>query len=95
MLFFAASKRDQRGDIQVWTRPLLPEGTFGFAFLSTGDETPQRFSIKLSALNFLNPKGYKISEVFSGREIGYFEPDDPFTVDVNPSGVFFGKAVPK
>ena len=39
-------------------------------------------------------KGYAINEVFTGKSLGHKFPNEEITVYLNPSGVFFGKAVP-
>lgn len=83
----------QTGNIQLWTKPILPEGSYAFAALNTGSGgTPDKVSIKLSDLGFNNPSGYNVTEVFDGKSYGLFKPSDYFNCIVNPSGVFFGKA---
>ena len=37
---------------------------------------------------------YSVTEVFDGTVMGNFKTSDNFKVYVNPTGVFFGKAVP-
>lgn len=81
------------GDIQLWTKPILPEGSFAFAVLNMGNGgTPNKVSTKLSDLGFNNPSGYNVTEVFDAKPLGVFKPTDYFTCIVNPTGVFFGKA---
>ena len=38
--------------------------------------------------------GYNITEVFDGINMGSFNSSDSFSVYVNPTGIFFGKATP-
>ena len=83
----------QVGNIQIWTRPVLPEGSFAFAFLNTGTGgTPQKVSIAVKDLGFTKPSGYNITEVFSGQFLAKRRPNDTFTAEINPTGIFFGKA---
>lgn len=82
------------GNVQVWTRPILPQGTMAFAFLNGGTSDPTKVSIALADLGLKATGGYTITEVFDGTKMGNFKPTDKFTVYVNPTGVFFGKASP-
>ncbi len=39
------------GDIQIWTKPVNPSGSFAFAFLNTGvGGTPHNVTVKLADL---------------------------------------------
>lgn len=38
--------------------------------------------------------GYNVTEVFDGTPMGKLHPTDSFSTYVNPTDVFFGKAVP-
>ena len=83
----------QFGDIEYWTRPVLPTGSQAFVILNLGANVPQKVSVKLSDLGLNGAAGYNITEVFSEKSMGTFKPQDALIVVVNPSGVFFGKAV--
>jgi Alpha galactosidase A C-terminal beta sandwich domain len=83
----------QQGSIQIWTRPILPTGSWAFAFLNTGTAVPSSVSVLLSDLGFTDPAGYNVTEVFDGLSFGSLKPDGLLKVSVNPTGVFFGKAV--
>jgi len=72
---------------------VLPTGSQAFVILNLGANVPQKVSAKLSDLGLNNATGYNITEVFDDKFVGTFKPDDALTVVVNPSGVFFGKAV--
>ncbi len=83
----------QVGNVQVWRRPVLPEGSYAIAFLNTGtDGAPSKVSVKLQDLGLNNAKGYSIAEVFDGDRMGDFKPQDRLKIQVNPTGVFFVKA---
>ena len=73
----------------------MPTGSFGFAVVNsdTGG-TPARVQVKLSDLALNHPAGYNITEVFDNKSLGVFKFSDTFTFYVNPTGVFFGKAIP-
>lgn len=49
-------------------------------------------SYKLSKLGAISPAGYNVTEVFSGKFMGLFKPQDMLNVTVDPTGVFFGRA---
>lgn len=72
---------------------MLPTGSQAFVILNLGANVPQTVSAKLSDLGLNNAAGYNITEVFDDKFVGTFKPTDALTVVVNPSGVFFGKAV--
>lgn len=42
----------------------------------------------------IKKKTYEILEVFENRTIGFFTGNSTFKATVNPTGVFFGKAIP-
>jgi hypothetical protein len=81
------------GDIQIWTRPVTPVGSYAFAILNFGRAMPSTVSILLSDLGITSSsRSYNVTEVFDDKYIGLFTPTCRLTVRVNPSGVFFGKA---
>lgn len=69
-------------------------GSLSFVILNRGTAVPTKFSIKLSDIGLTNPLGYNVTEVFSDLSMGAFKPSDFLSVSVNPTGVFFGKALP-
>jgi hypothetical protein len=84
----------QDNNVQAWKKPILPKGSFAFAFLNTNYEgVPRKVSITFAAMGFTNAAGYNVTEVFDGTYIGMFKPSDSFSAWVNPSGIFLGKAV--
>lgn len=82
----------QTGNIQLWTKPIEPEGSWAFVIFNSDGAMPSVVSVKLSDLGMENPAGYNIMEVFDGDFIGKKKPSDVLKVSVNPTGVFFGKA---
>lgn len=77
----------------MWTKPILPHGSYAFAFLNTGTGgTPQKVSIKLSDMGMTGANGYAVEEVFLGGNVEKLSANDTFSAMVNPTGVFFGKA---
>jgi Alpha galactosidase A C-terminal beta sandwich domain len=83
----------QNGNTEIWTKPITPIGSFAFAFLNLGTAVPTTVSAILSDFGLHNQSGYNVTEVFDGTYVGLFKPSSPLTVKVNPSGVFFAKAV--
>ncbi|ESN90205.1 hypothetical protein HELRODRAFT_182702 [Helobdella robusta] len=82
------------GNIDIWTKPLSTPNCSAFVFLNFGTSTPTKVSVKLSELGLQGRNGYKIYEVFSNipfPKIYYL--NSTFESNVNPSGVFFGKAI--
>ncbi|XP_062610228.1 alpha-N-acetylgalactosaminidase-like [Saccostrea cucullata] len=80
--------------IQFWFRPVTPQGSVAFAILYTGSGgTPEKLSVECQTVGMIGPGAYNVTEVFDGRFIGMFKPMDKINVTVNPSGVFFAKAV--
>jgi len=71
----------------------MPGSSQAFVILNLGSNVPQKVSAKLSDLGLNSASGYNVTEVFDDKFIGTFKPNDSLTVVVNPSGVFFGKAV--
>jgi len=83
----------QLGQIQLWTRPIEPNGSWAFVAFNSAGGVPSVVTVKLSDLGMQNPAGYDVTEVFDGVDIGIKKPSDELKVSVNPTGVFFGKAV--
>lgn len=79
----------------MWKREISPAGSIAFAFVFTGDGTPQKISVALKTLGLTNSKGYDVTEVFDGVHIGQFQPDQTVSALVNPSGgIFLATATP-
>lgn len=73
----------------------LANDAYAFALLNTGtDGAPTKISVTMQGLTLPNPSGYNVTEVFTGKYQGLFKQQDSFSAMVNPTGVFFGKAVP-
>ena len=82
----------QMGQIQVWTRPIEPEGSWAFVLFNSEGPLPSLVAVKLSDLGMEHPAGYSVMEVFDGSHFGNKKPSDVLKVSVNPTGAFFGKA---
>ena len=80
------------GQIQLWTKPIEPEGSWAFVIFNTEGAMPSVVAVKLSDLGMKNPAGYSVMEVFDGVDVGKKKPSDVLRVSVNPTDVFFGKA---
>jgi len=77
----------------LWTKPIAPNGSWAFVVFNSALAMPSRVTVKLSDLGMHSPAGYHVSEVFDGVSLGVMKPSDVLNVSVNPTGVFFGKAV--
>jgi len=93
LLFLLIHCLFQLGQIQFWTRPIEPDGSWAFVVFNSAGAMPSRVTAKLSHLGMQNPAGYNVTEVFDGVSLGVMNPDDVLKVSVNPTGVFFGKAI--
>jgi len=82
----------QIGNVEVWTKPILPSGSYAFALVNMGNATPTKVSVVLSDLGLQGISGYNVTEVFDGKYLGLFKPSSKLEVDVNPTGVFFAQA---
>ena len=83
------------GHIQIWTRPVMPTGSVAFAFLNFGTGgMPATVSATLNSMGMTRPGGYNITDVFTSAGMGSFRPSQTFSTKVNPTGVFFGLAMP-
>merc|ERR1712241_439056 len=91
------AKRIIKGqNIDVYSRPVFPahngKTSVAVAFLNKWTAgTPLKVSFKLSALGMDNPAGYRAREVFSGKDLGTFTPEDTFTDAVSPTGILLVK----
>ncbi|KAL5012401.1 hypothetical protein ScPMuIL_010952 [Solemya velum] len=80
-------------DFEIWTRPIEPTGSVAFSFLNLADSgTPVKANISTSGLELDMHAVYNVTEGFSGSVVGTLTNGTFFTVGVNPSGVFLGKA---
>lgn len=80
--------------MQIWKRPMSPSGSIAFAYIYTGDGNPVKISTSLKSLGLTSAQGYNVTEVFDGKQLGKFKPDDSVSAVVNPSGIFIATAVP-
>jgi len=62
------------------------------AWLSRWTEgTPLTVSCNLTSLGLDHPEGYLATDLFTGRELGTFKPEDTFTSSVNPTSILLVK----
>lgn len=81
----------QKSGVEIWVKSVLPsvgsERSAAVAFLNRRtDGTPTRVSVVLSDIGLSFNDGYEVLELFDGKELGFYKPDDKLTVMVNPSG---------
>lgn len=66
---------------------LGPSNSAAIVFLNQRtDGTPTKISVVLHDIGLTSPFGYKVQELFDGFHLGVYQPNDTFTVTVNPSG---------
>jgi len=78
--------------IHVYTRPVMPlykeKTSVAVAWLSRWTEgTPLKVSCNLTSLGLDHPAGYSATDLFTGRDLGVFKPEDTFTGSVNPTSI--------
>lgn len=81
-------------NFQIWTRPIVPNGSFAVAaiyFVMHGH--PVHVAIPLREIGLNATGGYNITEVFDGKYVGAFKPNQNFTFVVDPSGIYLLKAL--
>jgi hypothetical protein len=83
----------KKGDIEVWRKPIMPLDSFAFAILNFGIATPSSVTVSFVDIGLNSASGYNVTEVFDNKYIGVFKSSQQLTVSVNPSGVFFAKAI--
>jgi len=82
--------------IHVYTRPVMPmykdKASVAVAWLSRWTEgTPLTVSCNLTSLGLDHPQGYLATDLFTGRQLGTFKPEDTFTSSVNPTSILLVK----
>ena len=90
------AKRIYKGTyIDVFSRPLSPDHrgkqSVAVAFLNRKTAGAHRAVFRLSDLGLKNKAGYRATDIFSGKSIGSFKPEDTFNHDVNPTGILLVK----
>ncbi|XP_025087731.1 alpha-N-acetylgalactosaminidase-like [Pomacea canaliculata] len=83
------------GNIEFWSRPIVPQGSFAFAVVNFSAAGGPAF-LDLSLSNFAASFSsiYNVTEAFDGTPVGILKPNTTFRVSVNPSGVFMAVAIP-
>jgi alpha-N-acetylgalactosaminidase len=71
----------------------MPLDSFAFAILNFGIATPSSVTVSFVDIGLNSASGYNVTEVFDNKYIGVFKSSQQLTVSVNPSGVFFAKAI--
>jgi hypothetical protein len=67
----------------LWVKPIVPKGSLAIVFFNTrilGSGTPIRTAA--SDIGMSNPKGYRVTEVFTGKDLGIFKPETNLTARV-------------
>ena len=78
--------------VQVWTRPIVPVGSFAVAIIYTKQSGyPIHVSVKLKDIGLISATGYNVTELFDGKQLGYYSQNSNFTTYVNPSGIYMVK----
>lgn len=76
--------------MRVWTRPVLPKGSYAAVF-SYGNISggPAKVTIKLQTMGFTTAGRYEFTDVFTQKSLGLFKPWEYFNTEVDPTGVMF------
>jgi len=77
----------------IWTRPITPPGSYAIAAVYSKQQGyPIHVTLPLSAIHLNASHGYKITEVFDNKPVGYLKAGQNLTYIVNPSGIYFLRA---
>ena len=76
----------------MYARPVMPvfgdKTSVAVAFLNKWTAgTPLKVSFKLTDLGMDHPGGYRATDVFSGKDLGVYKPNNSFKGSVNPTGI--------
>ena len=90
------AKRIYKGRyIDVYSRPVSPDPhgkrSVAVAFLNKKTAGTLKAVFKLSGLGLNNKAGYRATDIFSGKHLGTFKPQDTFRHDVKPTGILLVK----
>lgn len=83
-----------QGKLQVWTRPILPEGTTAVAVVNIGEGGPSVKTYFPLAMYGLQANDYDLTEAFDGYSLGRHNLTSVVTFNVNPTGIFMFIAKP-
>ena len=77
--------------MDVYSRPLSPDHSgrrsVAVAFLNKKTTGTLRVPFKLTELGLDGREGYRATEIFSGKDLGFFKPEDTFREDDKPTGI--------
>lgn len=79
--------------MEVWSKPIIPKGSFAIAFLQLdnhGDPTP--VSAVAKDIGLTSQGGYGVTNGFTGESVMTVAPDTLLKILVNPNGVVLFKA---
>ena len=76
--------------VSVWTRPILPTGSYAFALLNENDvHHGARLHFKLDDLGIAEDTPFRMTEVFSGKDMGVVNSTTDNFVYLDVNSVFF------
>lgn len=81
-------------NVEVWSKPILPAGSFAIAFLQLSNHgDPTLVSVFGRDIGLSNQGGYNVIDGFTGDSVMSAGPDVKLKIVVNPNGVVLFKAV--
>lgn len=84
-----ATKVWEFNGVQLWVKPIVPEGSLAIVFFNMnnfGSGTP--LSSAAGDLGMTDPKGYNVTEVFAGTNMGILKPNSKLNIRVFPSDAY-------
>ncbi|XP_076085457.1 alpha-galactosidase A-like isoform X2 [Mytilus galloprovincialis] len=84
----------QMGDVQVWTKPILPKGSKAVAVVYTvqgGNFIRVKYPLEFYGLD---AGDYHLTEVFEGHDLGQHNKSSIISFTVNPTGIYMFTAKP-
>ncbi|XP_041360053.1 alpha-galactosidase A-like isoform X2 [Gigantopelta aegis] len=79
----------------LWVKRLAPEGSGNraFAILNRDDNgAPRVLPLTLHSLMLTNPKGYILTDAFTGKSYGKMFPNDTLKMTIDPTSIFLATA---
>ncbi|WAQ98090.1 AGAL-like protein [Mya arenaria] len=84
-----ATKLWEFNNLQLWVKPIVPEGSLAVTFLNTnnfGSGSP--ISSTADSLGLTDSRGYNVTEVFTGKNLGVLKPTSVIKTRVFPTDAY-------
>ncbi|XP_071786710.1 alpha-N-acetylgalactosaminidase-like [Asterias amurensis] len=79
--------------LEVWTRP-LQDKSYAMVIMSRSTRQPVHLNTTLAVLGFTQSAGFNITELWEGKALGHFNPNDLLPFVINPNGAEIVRLTP-